>query len=261
MLSLSPALAGYLIFLTALLGLCMGSFSNAWAWRLVHHESIVKGRSHCARCGHTLSAADLIPLLSYLFLKGRCRYCGAPISRRYPAIEAVSAAFFVSVLLRYDVSLPLLRLLPLGCLLLVLSLVDWDTREISDGLLAAAAVLALLRIPAEGLFGLRDGLLGAVCLAVPLLVLVLLADKLMGRETMGGGDIKLLFVLGLHFGPALGLLLLIAACFLGILAALPGRRRFAAGGIPFGPFLSGAAWLVMLFGAPFLSWYLSLFGL
>ena len=282
MLYLSPAVTAYLLFVCALLGLVMGSFCNAWAWRLAHGEHIAKGRSHCAVCGHTLAAFDLIPLLSYLLLKGRCRYCGAPISRRYPAVEAVSAAFFVSVLLRWDVSWPALRFLALGCLLLTLSLVDWETREIPDGLLAAAALLSLLRLPAEGLPGLKSALLGAVAISVPLLLFVLLADRVMGRETMGGGDIKLFAVLGLHLGPGQTLLLLILSCLAGLLLALLGGRRNPSppaeteeterppceggcprsglgGQIPFGPAVSLAAWPVVLFGAQALRWYMGLF--
>lgn len=264
MLLFSPALTAYLLFLAALLGLVFGSFCNAWAWRLAHRESIAKGRSHCALCGHPLSPRDLVPLVSYALLRGRCRYCGGPISRRYPAVEAVSAAFFVSVVLRYDVSLSALRLLGLGCALLALSLVDWDTREIPDRLLALGAAFALLRLPAEGPAGLKSALAGALAVAVPLLIFVLLCDKVTGRETMGGGDIKLVAVLGLHFGPALTLLLLILACLAGLLLALPLRRRTADGAadpsaIPFGPALSLAAWAVLLFGGPLLEWYLSLF--
>lgn len=260
MLHLSPAVTAYILVVTALLGLVMGSFCNAWAWRIAHGESIARGRSHCAVCGHILAARDLIPLVSWLTLQGKCRYCGAPISKRYPAVEALSCLYYLSILLRCDVSWDALRFLILGSLLLTACLVDLDIMELPDGLLAAAALCALLRLPAEGLPGLKNALLGGVAVALPLLGLVLLADKLMGRETMGGGDIKLMAVLGLHFGPALSLLLLILACVLGLLFALPGQKQ---GGesrpFPFGPALGGAAWLTALFGSPVLERYLSLF--
>ena len=117
MLNVSPAVTAYLVFLFAVLGLVAGSFCNAWAWRIAHGESIARGRSHCARCGHVLGGRDLVPLFSYLFLKGRAAIPAAPISPRYPAVELLSAAFFVSVLLRYDLLAPLatLRWLLLGC--------------------------------------------------------------------------------------------------------------------------------------------------
>ena len=118
MLYLTPALTVYILTVTALLGLVFGSFCNAWAWRIAHGESIVHGRSHCAVCGHPLSARDLVPLLSWLFLRGKCRYCGAPISVRYPAVELISALYYLSIVLRFGLSADALRLLILGSLLL-----------------------------------------------------------------------------------------------------------------------------------------------
>ena len=254
MLKISPFLSAYILTVTALLGLIFGSFCNAWAWRLVHGESIVRGRSHCAVCGHPLSARDLIPLLSWLFLRGKCRYCGAPISRRYPAAELVSALYYVSVVLRFGLTVDTLRFLILGSLLLTVSLVDLDTMELPDGLLLAAALAALLRLPD----GWKSALLGALAVSVPLLLLVLLADRLLGRETMGGGDIKLVAVLGLHFGPLQTLFLLMLACALGLcLGAAMKKAKDVP--FPFGPALSLAAWGTALCGAPVVSWYLSLF--
>lgn len=254
MLYLSPALTAYIVCVTAILGLIFGSFCNAWAWRIAHGESIAHGRSHCAVCGHSLAARDLIPLVSWLSLRGKCRYCGAPISGRYPAVELISCLYYVSVVLRYDVTLDALRLLILGSLLLTASLVDLDTMELPDGLLLAAALAAVLRLPD----GWKSALLGAVAIAGPLLLLVLLADKVMGRETMGGGDIKLLAVLGLHFGPVQTLFLLILACILGLaLGAVLKRAKDAP--FPFGPALSLAMWGTVLFGAGLTDWYLSFF--
>ncbi|MDD7254218.1 MAG: prepilin peptidase, partial [Firmicutes bacterium] len=98
-----PLLAGYVIVLAVVLGAVFGSFLNCMAWRMVHHESVLKGRSHCASCGHPLKAADLVPVFSYLFLKGKCRYCGEKISPRYMAAELVSAALWLGCVFRYGV--------------------------------------------------------------------------------------------------------------------------------------------------------------
>lgn len=254
MLYLTPALTAYILTVTALLGLVFGSFCNAWAWRLAHGESIVRGRSHCAVCGHPLAARDLVPLLSWLFLRGKCRYCGAPISVRYPAVELISALYYLSIVLRFGLSVDALRLLILGSLLLTASLVDLDTMELPDGLLLAAALAALLRLPD----GWKSALLGAAAISIPLLLLVLLADKLLGRETMGGGDIKLVAVLGLHFGSLQTLFLLILACVLGLcLGAAMKKAKDAP--FPFGPALALAGWFTALCGTSLVSWYLSLF--
>lgn len=253
--SAAPGATAYLLLLTGILGLCMGSFCNAWAWRIAHGQSIARGRSRCPRCGHSLSAGDLIPLVSWLCLRGKCRYCGAPISRRYPAVELLGGLYTLSVLLCCGLSWESLRLLIAGSLLLTAALVDLDTMLLPDGLLLAAGGAAFLRLlDGEG----TAMLLGGVCIAVPLLLLVLAADRLMGRETMGGGDIKLVAVLGMHFGPLQGLFLLITACVLGLLAgAVMGKRRDAP--FPFGPALVLAGWLTVLVGKPVTAWYLSLF--
>lgn len=254
MLDTAPLLAAYILFIAALLGLVLGSFCNAWAWRLVHGESIVRGRSHCALCGHPLAPRDLVPLLSWLLLRGRCRYCGAPISPRYPAAELVSALYYLTIVLRFGLTADALRFLILGSLLLTACLVDLDVMELPDSLLLEAALAALLRLPE----GWKSALLGALAVSVPLLLLVLLADRVMGRETMGGGDIKLVAVLGLHFGPLQTLFLLILACLLGLcLGAAMKKARDAP--FPFGPALALAGWLTALFGGPAARWYLSLF--
>lgn len=246
--------AVFYVFL-GLFGLVFGSFCNAWAWRIANGESIVKGRSHCAVCGHSLNALDLVPLLSWLFLGGKCRYCKAKISFRYPLIELICCAYFVTIGWRYGFTFDTLRLLALGCLLLVASLVDWDTMELPDGLLIAAAVFSLLRLTEPGAW--KDMLIGLVAVPLPLLGLVLLADKILKKESMGGGDIKLMAVLGLHFGWKLSLLILIFACILGLLAALLTKKLGKP--FPFGPALSAAAWLTALVGSSVLGWYLSLF--
>lgn len=263
---LSPLATAYLLFLTALTGLVFGSFGNAWAWRIVHGEHIAKGRSHCADCGHTLAAADLVPLFSYLFLGGKCRYCGRKISPRYPIAEAVCGLVFVSFVLRFGFTLQTLEYCILGFALFVLSLVDLDTCIIPDRFLVAGAAnfVVFTCVLSENIGkSLLDGLVGGLALSVPMLLLVLLADRVLGRESMGGGDIKLLFVLGLYTGPARGLLLLILACFIGLLFALVpaahGRDAENPRAIPFGPALALAAWVVLLFGAPFIQWYLGLF--
>lgn len=175
-------------------------------------------------------------------------------------MEAVCAALFVSLLLRFDLVQPLLtiRWLGLGCILLVLSLVDWDTQQLPDGLLLAAGLLALFRIPLEGVAGVKSAALGAVCISMPLLLLVLAADKVLGKETMGGGDIKLFFVLGLHFGPGQTLLILILACFSEFCWQLS-QAGCTESPLPLARRSPAASWVTAIFGSPMIQWYLSLF--
>lgn len=249
----------YLALWLAILGAVLGSFLCCAADR----GGLPTGRSRCDGCGHVLGAGELIPIFSYLFSRGRCRHCGASIPARCLAAELVGAAGFAALGLRFGPGLELVMQLILAGLLLLLSFVDWTAHVLPDRLLLAAAVnrvafVFLLREPLGE--ALPQMALGAFSVSLPLLLLSLAMDALLKKDTLGGGDIKLLFVLGLYLSWLEMLLLLILACVLALLwAAGPGRRQ-AGGEIPLGPFLA-AAWLgVTLFGAPLLQWYVSLLG-
>ena len=259
MLHTSPPLAAYCCFVAALFGACMGSFLNCMAWRIVHGESVLRGRSHCDECGHVLAARDLVPVLSYLFSKGRCRYCGAKLSSRHVWAELISAAVYVSLLLQYDISLQTLEAWLLASLLLACSFADLEGYIIPDRFVAVGAVLfvATLFWEPEPLRRALDGALGGVTVAGGLLLLSLYMDKRMKRETLGGGDIKLLFLTGLFFGWKGNLLCLVLACVVGIVWGLAGKRRGEA--IPWGPSIAVGAWITALAGQPFINWYLGLF--
>ncbi len=247
--------------LSALFGLIMGSFLNCLAWRLVHGESVMKGRSHCAACGHVLGPWDLVPLLSWLLLKGRCRYCGEPVSIRYPLAELICGAVYGTLAWRYGFSAETLRFLLLFSLLLAASLVDLEDGWVPDRFLiiGAAGYLLLLFLEPEPMKALLKGFIGAAALFFPLLFIVLAADKLLGRESMGGGDLKLFALLGLYFGWKMGLLLLILSCFTGLVfAAAMGKAR-PGRPFPFVPAIAAAAWLTAMWGEPAIRWYLSLF--
>lgn len=251
------AYAIYFLVLTGVLGLVMGSFCNAWAWRLANNEKITHGRSHCTSCGHTLSPLDLVPLFSWLFLKGRCRYCGEKISARYPITELISMLIYLTALLRFGFSLDTVRFMLLGSFLLTASLVDIDIMEIPDRLLLFSSFAALLRL-AVNADAWKPMLLGFFGVSVPLLIVVLIMEYIIKRTAMGGGDIKLIAVLGLHFGILQTLYLLIISCFVGLAAAFLSGRG-AGKEFPFGPSIAIAAWITMLTGQQVITAYLSLF--
>ncbi len=142
-----PLLAGYVLVLSVVLGAVFGSFLNCMAWRTVHHESVWKGRSHCATCGHPLKAADLVPVFSYLFLRGKCRYCGEKISPRYMIAELVSAGLWTACVLRFGLTWETVRAVALICVLFVVSLVDLESWRIPNRLIAAALVIYAVTFP------------------------------------------------------------------------------------------------------------------
>ncbi len=260
MLYVSFPITASLFFLALVLGAVMGSFLNCAAWRLVHGESVLRGRSHCAVCGHTLGAADLIPIFSYLALKGKCRYCGEPISPRYPAAELICAAAYGTVLLRYDVTWACLRYLVLLSVLLMGALVDLEDGWIPDRVSVVAAVcyvpLALLEGGGELLL---FGVLSALAILLPMLLIVALMEKRMKTEAMGGGDLKLFAVLGLFFGWQQGTFLVLVSCALGLAGMAATGRLARRTRTPFAPVLYLSAWITALVGEPVTEWYLGLF--
>ena len=244
----------YLSIVAFAFGTVFGSFCNAWAWRMVHNEKISKGRSHCPKCGHTLAAKDLVPIFSWLLCKGKCRYCGEPISIRYFLTESLLGVYFLSIFLVYGVSLATIRFWALGSIMLVMSLQDLDTMEMEDSLQIAAAGFVLLRIGEKGF--IKDALLGLIVAAV-MLAISLISEKILAREAMGGADIKLMAVLGIHLGPLKMVYLLILACVIGLVGAVITKKGFGKE-FPFGPALALAAWITILSGTTVVNAYLSL---
>jgi len=263
MLHISTFWTVYFITAAALLGLVFGSFANCAAWRSVHGESVMKGRSHCAVCGHTLGVLDLIPVISWLGLHGRCRYCGKKISVRYPLTEVICAAAFVLVLLKFDVSLDALKYMFFAVILLCVSLTDLDDGIIPDRFLLAGMIcfIAFAFADIQNISNyLINGVIGAFSVSLPLLLFVLAADKLLGKETMGGADIKLFFVVGLFTGWQLCLMTLLFSCIIGIIFAyIFNAVKHSKGAFPFGPSVALSAFIVILTGQQILNYYHSFF--
>lgn len=269
----SPFAVAYCAFVTGLLGLCMGSFLNCLAWRMTHGESVLHGRSHCTTCGHELGARDLVPVVSWLASHGQCRYCGEKVSVRYPATELFCGATYVLLFLRYGLTLECAEMIAFASVLLVLSLTDLDEYIIPNATIVATIVIRVVYIVLGGVLGLHDAgalfvesLIGGFAVAVPILVLALVMDRVLGRESLGGGDVKLLFVAGLYFGWQQCLFLLVIACVLGIVLGTAGMRAAQASEdekearlIPFGPAIALSCVLCMLVGTHVIDWYLALF--
>lgn len=247
----------FCVALAFILGLCMGSFLNCAAWRIVRGESFLKGRSRCTSCGHELGARDLVPVLSWLSTKGSCRYCGAKVSMRYPATEIVFGVVTVLCLLSFDLTIVCLRNYIFLCILFVLTLTDIDDMTIPDGCHIAAVLVWIAAEPflftdwPDVLSHVGAGLLfgGA------LLVVSLILDRAMGRDTLGGGDIKLIAVVGLYLGVIGTLFAIIIASIAGLVFNLVNKSSEEGSAFPFGPWIAGAAALMLLYGEPVINWY------
>lgn len=248
----------YLSVWLTVFGAALGSFLACAVSRWAAGDRMFAGRSRCTECGHILSALDLFPVFSYLFLRGKCRYCGAGIPADCLISELAGAASFL--LLAWNV--PLSRLpcwLIFAAVLLAVSLADQARRIIPDGLLLAllANRIVWFLVWREDVSVIFEAL-KALTVPAALLALVLLGERLTRRELMGGGDIKLLLALACYLSWAQLLLALLAGCVFGlILALLSGRKGGTA--VPFGPFLAAGALAAVTLGGPLIRWYFSLF--
>ena len=269
-------------FILCGLGLCFGSFVNALVWRL-HSQpkakslklqakefSIMHGRSMCVHCHHTLAWYDLIPVLSWLSLKGKCRYCHKPISWQYPLVELTTALLFVLSYIAWPYQLStinhqLVFTLWLGILTISIALIVYDIRwmllpdKLTKVVGAFAALYVSLKIISNPLQAANLALgaaLGVLCIAGLFYVLFQVSKG----KWIGGGDVKLGVALGLLAGGALqAALLIFLASLLGSIFGIPlliKSKQKSKTRVPFGPFLISSCVIVVLWGQKILDWYI-----
>lgn len=261
MLSLDPILgAGVAAF-----GLIMGSAVTAIAWRVPREISWVHGRSACPACAATLGFADLVPLLSFLLARGRCRHCHAPIAWRYPVTELLCGAWAVLLFVQVGLVWAFLPLALWGFLLVALLWIDFDFQLLPDVLTFPGVLLGLAA--ALLLFGFGPGaqhaLLGLVTGSGILWLLAWAWIVFRKIEGMGGGDVKLAAMFGVVLGWQLTLLTLFVASFIGSLWGLALMLRGRGGmksELPFGTLLAPAAMIVFLWGHSWVGAYVRLLG-
>ena len=263
MLFLTPGMTIYILVMAFILGAVFASFLGCMGWRITTGESVLKGRSHCDYCGHVLAWRDLIPIVSFVAGKGRCAYCKKTLSKTLLYGEISLALLFVLVTLRYDVTPELFFYLFFVCILYLVSITDIYDRMIPDSALLVAIILRIVWFfVTEGftLGGFLRLIGNGLSISLPLLLLVLLMEKIRGMEMMGGGDIKLLFLMGLYLGWANNMLALFVGCLTAIIYGMIKQKKEGSEVyIPFGPFLSLGAVSALLVGDGLIQWYLSLF--
>jgi len=223
---------------------------------------IVREPSHCPSCKHRLAVVDNIPVLSWLWLRGRCRYCQAPISVQYPLVELLTAILSAVVIWRFGATLPGLLALFFTWMLIAASGIDLRTHLLPDNLTQPLLWIGLLAALAKVFIHPQAAILGAVFGYLSLWSIYQLFKLLTGKEGMGYGDFKLLAALGAWMGPVALLPIVLISSLIGAIAgsiylAVRGKERGAP--IPFGPYLAIAGWIWLLAGSDLLHWYLSLF--
>ena len=250
-----------LVLIAFLFGLCIGSFLNVCIHRIPESKSIVRPGSMCPNCGHHIRFYDNIPVLSYAVLGGRCRSCRIPISLRYPAVELLTGLLAAAVLLKFGPTVSALVYFAFAAVLIAITFIDLDHRIIPD-IISLPGIpiffLAALLVPEVSI---KDSVLGFLVGGGSLFLVAWIYQLLTHKEGMGGGDIKLLAMMGTLIGwqgvlftifvsSALG-----TVVGLGVMAATRGNMKLA---VPFGPFLSVGALAYLFYGPQLVHWYFTL---
>ncbi|MDP2919324.1 MAG: prepilin peptidase [Dehalococcoidia bacterium] len=245
-----------LIVILGLLGLAVGSFLNVCIDRLPAKKSLAYPPSHCNSCGHVLSVKDLVPVFSYLRLRGKCRYCGARIPVRVPLVESAAGLLFSFLFWKYGLTYQFALVGIYSCVLLVLAVIDLEHRLILNVIVYPVAIIALIAdilIPGIGILsGLGGGAIGFGILLIPAIV---------SRRGMGWGNVKMAGLIGLMTGYPRVFVAILSGIILGGLTAvalLLLKKKTRKDAIPFGPFLSIGSFLALLWGQEIIRWYLNL---
>jgi len=241
----------------ALLGLMVGSFLNVIIYRVPRSLSVVRPRSFCPRCRAKISWYENVPVASYVALRGRCRHCGERIAIRYPLVEAAGAALALGAVYRFGPGIDAAFAYAFLMALTAITLIDWDFRIIPDGLSIPFIVVGLGWSLVNPDLTFASSALGALAGGGGLYAIAALYKLARKTEGMGGGDIKLMAMIGAFLGVRLVVPVIVIASFGGTLYAIALLRsgKGAKTAVAFGSFLAPAAAVCLFFGRRLLAWY------
>lgn len=239
------------------LGACVGSFLNVVIHRVPRGQSIVSPPSSCPSCGHRIRPWENLPVLGWIFLRGRCAGCRATISWRYPAVEALTALLAVGCVVRFGVTFEAVVLFALLAAMVAVAFIDWEHMIIPDPISVGFLVLGLVVSPFVGP-GILAAVIGAVAGGGLLLLVGELWRKARGVDAMGGGDVKLMAAVGAFLGAPGALLVIFLGAFLGAIVGTVLLHRTGQARIAFGTFLAAATAIVVFVGDDLVQWYAGL---
>ena len=236
-----------------LYGIVIGSFLNVCIYRIPEKKSIMP-RSHCMNCGVTLHWYDMFPVFSYIILRGRCRNCGAKISKQYPLIEALNGILYVIVFMANGININSVLYCLMTSVLIVLTMIDERTFEIPLCLNITLAVIGVVMCVIDRQ-DIISHLVGMVCVSLVLFIIYFLS----GGQAIGGGDVKLMAAAGLILGWKLIILAFLLACILGsVIHLIRMRVSGAKHMLAMGPYLSLGIFIAALWGNGMIDWYVNI---
>lgn len=243
-------------FVIFILGIVIGSFLNVCIYRIPKGESIAYPPSHCTNCNNVIKWYDLIPVISYVFLKGKCRFCKEKVSVRYPIIELITGVIFMTLYIEYGIGFTFGKYALFSCFLIVIGMIDFDTTDVYlkttlPGIICGAVFLIIgWKLNLEVYTYLFGALLGGGLISLIILL----------TGGMGWGDAEICFLCGMFLGLRLTAVMLFVAFVLGgvigillIVTKKKSRKDY----IPFGPYIAIASTVVMYFGEKLISWYIT----
>ena len=249
-----------MVIIFVVLGCVLASFYTALSMRLSNGESIVKPGSHCTICNHPLKWYDLFPIISFIILKGKCRYCHKKLDNTYLIIEIIGGLLFGLSYCLYGFSYELIATLTISSLLLLIFVSDFKYLIILDGVVYVGAILIV--ISKFIFFGFEAALLSvisAILMFLFMYVIKLIGDKTFKRESLGGGDIKLALFIGATLELRLSLVTIVLASFIALPYALYFVVKKKDKEVPFGPFLIFATYVTFIFMEPITNYLIILF--
>ncbi len=265
-MGLPAPLATFYVVAAAVLGLIFGSFATAVAYRLPRSESISSGRSKCPNCGNMITAIQNIPVFSYVVLRGRCKHCGDRISIRYPLIELVTALLFIGAALRFEVSAEAVIYAGFFWALVVLTVIDLEYKLLPNKVVFPTFIAGWAGLAIAALAGGHPARLVGAAVGAAIFGGFFFLVASLYPAGMGGGDVKLAFVLGTFLGYIGGPGVVLVGMFLsfliggmvgvGVMVTSGGDRKMQ---VPFGPFLALGTVLGIFLGGPLLDAYLGTF--
>ncbi len=254
----------FLYILAFVFGAVVGSFLNVCICRMPRGESIVSPPSHCPNCGFRIPFYDNIPILSYIILAGKCRSCRTRISPQYPLVELINALLTLFLFMKFGPTFVFLVLFIFCSAMVVVTFIDLEHQIIPDSISLPGIVLGFVVSFFIPRFGWVNSLIGIAVGGGSLLLVAYGYQLLTKKEGMGGGDIKLLAMMGAFFGWRAVLFIIFVSSLVGSvigIAVMLARKEDSKLAIPFGPFLAIGAILYIFFGRQAIHWYLTLGGM
>jgi leader peptidase (prepilin peptidase)/N-methyltransferase len=237
----------YYAIITFIFGTVFGSFYNVVGYRIPKGESLISPSSHCPKCNHKLGPSELVPIFSWLFLRGKCKNCGQKISMFYPIFEFLSGFLFMISYLIFGFDINFFIAITFISMLLIIIISDYQTYIIPDEVLIFFSIILVIEIIIKnGIGSIGTILLNAIISFAIMFLLKKIGDFMFKKESMGGGDIKLMAIIGAVLGWKMSIITIFLSSFIGLPFSLIYLYKNKTNVIPFGPFLSVAAIIILL---------------